>query len=182
MKTAPRLLGALAAVGALVVTGSGAAVAATTTIDDGADATASLHDVLTTTIKHRSERVVVRTTYTDLRRHSDAGPAGTTIHLDTVPERKGPEFALTTGLQDGTDYQLVKVRRWKLTTTQVDCAHDLRIRWKRDVTRLRVDRACIGDPEQVRVSQKMVDQYDGSHPVIDWAPGRKRFSAWVSAG
>lgn len=181
MKT-NRPLAAAAVAAGLVVAAAGTATADSTTVEDGADASASLHDVLTMTVNHTPQRVVVRTTYADLQRHSDAGPAGTTIYLDTKPKRKGPEFALTSGLQDGTDYQLVRVKKWKLKDKPVDCAHGFKVRWKKDVTRLRVGRSCIGAPARVRVAQKMVDAYDGSHPVTDWAPARRTFSDWVSAG
>jgi len=158
------------------------AYAATTVVDDGADATGSPHDILRVKVDHRQERLVVRTSYTDLRKVSDGGPSSTAIFIDARRSRKGPELALVSGLESGTDYALVRVRDWKLSDRRVDCDHRFTVRWKKDVTKLALDRDCFGERGKVRVSQKMVDEWDGSHPVVDWAPGRRAFSPWVRTG
>ncbi|WP_235738652.1 hypothetical protein [Nocardioides alcanivorans] len=156
-----------------------AAYADKTVIDDGADATASNNDILTVTIKHQAKKLVVRSDYTDLRKVSDAGSASTAIFIDTKKNRKGPELALVSALESGTDYALVKVKNWKISDKRVNCNHSLKLKWKKDFSKLTMDRACFGQKAKVRVSQKMVDQYDASHPVIDWAPGKRSFSGWV---
>jgi len=58
------------------------------------------------TLAHRASEVVVRTTFTDLRRNS---AAGLRINIDTDSSRPGPEFALVSVLGDGTDYQLLRM-------------------------------------------------------------------------
>lgn len=156
-----------------------AAYAGTVVVEDGADATGSPHDIVAMKVKHKQDRLVVRTTHTDLRKHSDGGGSGTTIYIDSNKSRKGPELALTSGLESGTDYALVKVKKWKLTDRRVDCDYRFRINWAKDFTKLRLDRACFKSASTVRVSQKMVDSWDGSHPVTDWAPGKRAFSPWV---
>lgn len=170
---------ALAALAAVVTT-SGPTYAATTVVDDGAD-TASPHDVLTMAVKHTADRVVVRSTYTDLRKVVERGSASTALYLDTRKGRPGPELALVSGLQSGTDYALVRVSGWKLSDRRIDCGHSFKVRWKKNLTKLRVDRECFGERPRVRVSQKMVEVRNDARPVVDWAPGKRKFSAWVTA-
>ncbi len=64
--------------------------------------------------------------FTDLRKKSEAGSSSIAIFIDTRKARKGPEFRLGSGLQYGTDYQLVRVKKWKVVGEPMSCAHDLR--------------------------------------------------------
>lgn len=147
--------------------------------DDPADATASLNDIYALDVVHGAEQVSVGVHVDDLRARSDAGPAGLTVFLDGDPARKGPELALTTGLQAGTDYQLLRVRRWRLVGEPLGCDHQVRLRFRPDVVRVRVARTCLGDPDRVRVAVKMLDEYDGSHPVVDWVRAYRRMTPWL---
>ncbi|MFS3130006.1 hypothetical protein ACLM5J_16520 [Nocardioides sp. Bht2] len=151
-------------------------------INDGADVTATLNDILTVRLAHTKTTVRVRTTYQDLRKAVDDGGASTSIYLDTRPKRPGPEFALVAGLQLGTDYQLVRVKNWKLVGEPLSCQHDFDVVWPKETTRLVVKRSCLGNPAKVRVSQRVTDMADASHPVRDWAPDRRQFSAWAKSG
>ena len=45
-----------------------------------------------------------------------------------------------------------------------------------------VSRECFDRVPSVRVSVKMVDQADGSHPVVDWAPKRQRWTLPIGSG
>ena len=158
---------------------AGPAAAETTTVIDGADTTASLSDIRRVTLAHRDTEVVVRTTFTDLRRNS---AAGLRINIDTDSSRPGPEFALLSGLGDGTDYQLMRVTDWRIHGAPKTCSHQATISWATDVYRLEVGRACIGSPAQVRVGVRMTDHHDPSHPVTDWMSGWRRFTGWMSRG
>ena len=40
----------------------------------------------------------------------------------------------------------------------------------------------LGNPAKVRVGVKMVDLYDGSHPVTDWLGNPRSFTEWVTKG
>jgi hypothetical protein len=42
---------------------------------------------------------------------------------------------------------------------------------------VRIPKACLGDPERVRVAVKFLDETTGS---VDWAPERRTFGPWVS--
>lgn len=179
--TRARLL-VLAATTALLATVTAPAVAETAAVRDGADTTASLHDIRQVRVAHAPRNVFVATSFTDLRRRSAAGPAGLTVFVDSNPDRPGPERAVVTGLQTGTDYQLVRVRNWRLVGDPLSCDHDVRLDFRRDVAHVRVNRACLGNPAQVRVAVRMVDEYDGSHPVTDWMKGRRLSTRWLDRG
>lgn len=150
--------------------------------DDPADAAGSLNDIDAVDVRHGTEKVRVTVHVDDLRARSDAGPAGMTVYLDADPGRRGPELAVVSGLYAGTDFQLLRVRRWQLVGEPSTCAHRLRLRPVLDRVQLWVDRACLDEPQRVRVAVKMLDQYDGSHPVVDWVRAHRRMTPWVRSG
>lgn len=157
-----------------------AAYAEEVVVNDGADATASLTDIRKVRIDHGSEQLRVRVNFPDLRKKASAG---LNIYFDKTDERRGPEFGLATPLFSGGDYSLMRMKRWQfLGDKRVECDYDVRLRWKRDVLVFTADRDCFGDPDQLRVGTKMVDRYDGSHPVTDWLIGRREFTDWLAAG
>ncbi|MFC4784723.1 hypothetical protein ACT8ZV_09625 [Nocardioides sp. MAHUQ-72] len=155
------------------------AMAEKVSVEDPADATASLNDVRGATLDHRDVRVRGTITVTDLRAKSDGGPASIQVFLDTDRTRKGPEYRIASGLQEGTDYQLSRIRHWEAVGGPLSCAHHLALDYADDVVRYRVKRTCLGTPESVRVAVKMYDAYDASHPVVDWLGGRRDFTSWV---
>ena len=149
---------------------------------DPPDATASLTDVLNVRVRHGADEVNVVVSFADLRRSSAAAAS---VFFDTVKSRRGPEYVLTSGLGDGTDYVLREAVRWRGRGEPVDCDYRARPKWARDTFRTVLSRACFGDPEEIeeiRASVKMGDLTDGSHPVIDWAPGRRQWSSWLGRG
>lgn len=148
-------------------------------IDDGADAAGSLSDILSLSARHGTGRLVVKTRFADLRRDSQAGMS---IFVDTDRLRRGPEYVLGTGLGDGTDYQLSRARRWQSVGAPLDCSYLLQVRWRREVAKAFIDRDCLGEPAKVRVSVKMRDLLDASHPVTDWVPGTRRWSLGLAPG
>jgi hypothetical protein len=158
---------------------AGPASAQTTTVVDGADATASLSDIRRVAVAPQIDKVVVRTTFTDLTTDS---VAGLRINIDTDAARVGPEFVLVSGLGDGTDYFLLEARDWRVVGEPLTCSHILRIDWDTDVARFAASRACLGNPDQVRVGVRMTDAYDSSHPVTDWMTGYRAWTPWMARG
>jgi fructose-specific component phosphotransferase system IIB-like protein len=148
-------------------------------IDDPADASASLTDVYGMEAMHGTDNVLVKVRFNELLRSS---AAGLSVFIDTDRGVKGPEYVLSSGLGDGTDYVLTEAVAWRGSDDRVDCDYEARPRWAKDVFRARISRDCFGDPGSVRVSVKMVDQVDGSRPVIDWAPKRHRWSLPIASG
>ena len=64
-----------------------------------------------------------------------------------------------------------------------DVSHyDLRLKYRTDRVVGSIKRACLKRPDTVAAAVKMVDTADASHPVRDWAPGKKKFGLAVAAG
>ncbi len=172
----------LAVVAAVALTTTLAAVPASaevTRVDDGADATASLTDIRVVRVRHGEERVTVKVNFPDLRKKSSASLF---ILLDRNRNRKGPEYALATPLFSGGDYALRRMRDWRFVGEPVMCDYGMTFKWRRDFVVLKADRACFGNPPEVRVGLKMRDAADASHPVTDWLKGRRKFTRWLAAG
>jgi hypothetical protein len=148
-------------------------------VDPADDASSSLTDVHGMRVRHGGESVTVMVAFDDVRRNS---AAGVSIFFDTVKSRRGPEYVLSSGLGDGTDYALTRAWRWRARGEHVDCDYRARVKWGRDRIRAVLDRGCFGEPDEIRASARMGDVADGSHPVIDWVPGRRAWGAWLSQG
>ncbi len=146
---------------------------------DPADAKASLTDVRAVRAKHGQANMVVRVRFRDLTRSSSAGLS---IYLDTDRSRSGPEYVLSSGLGDGTDYVLTEANGWQGSDRRVDCDYEAKLWWGvKNAFRVRMDRACLDEPSTVRVSVKMVDPA-ASRTVVDWSPGTRRWSLPIASG
>ena len=148
-------------------------------IDDPADAGASLTDVYGIEANHGSDNVLVKVRFNELMRSS---AAGVSVFFDTDRAVQGPEYVLSSGLGDGTDYVLTAADGWHGSDDRVRCDYAARPKWGRDVFRAVISRDCFHRVASVRVSVKMVDEADGSHPVVDWAPKRHRWSLPIASG
>lgn len=154
--------------------------AETVTATDPVDATASLTDVRRVTVNHGPEQIIVKVRFTDLVADSDGGPSGMAVFFDHRPRVKGPEHRVDTGLQEGTDYQFTKTKGWAQAGDRLSCPVSLRLDFDKDVATTRVARECLGYPGRVRVAVKMVDLYDGSHPVTDWLGNPRSFTSYAA--
>lgn len=181
MSPAKRALSALATAAVLGAAVCAPAAAESASYDDPADASASLTDIRQVEVRHTADRVVVTVGFTDLRRRSEAGPAGLAVFVDVDGVRRGPEYQLGTGLQAGTDYQLVRSRHRRGVGEPLDCDYRVMLQYHRDRMIFRADRACFDDPERVRVGMRMTDDYDGSHPVRDWLGAPRSWTAWLTS-
>jgi hypothetical protein len=177
---AARLLAVTGGV-ALAIALAAPAHAQTTSVVDGADATGSLQDILRVGVNHGADTATVRVKFTDLRRRSTGGPSSIGIFLDTNQARTGPEFRLGSGLQNGTDYQLVRMRNWRPVGGPRSCEHHVDLQFAKDRLVFTVARSCIGTPATLRVGAKMTDQFDASHPIHDWMTGPRRWTATVAS-
>lgn len=148
-------------------------------IDDPADASASLTDIYGFSAMHGGSNVLVRVRFNELVRSS---AAGVSVFFDTDRDVKGPEYVLSSGLGDGTDYVLMKAVAWRGSDDRVTCDYEARPRWGKDVFRALVSRDCLDGAGSVRISVKMVDMADGSTPVVDWVPKRHRWSLPIASG
>lgn len=171
----------LVAAAVLLMTGllAASAQAEGYSVDDPADAAASLTDIYGLQARHTSENLALKVRFKELLPTSAAGVA---IYIDTDRARKGAEFVLHSGLGDGTDYLLTKATGWRRSGAPVDCDYVARPKWNKDVFRVRISRDCLGEPSAVRVAVQMIDQADGSHPVTDWVPRRHRWGLSIKSG
>lgn len=148
-------------------------------IDDPMDAKPSLSDIHALEANHGSENLLVKVRFRELLRSS---AAGVSIFVDADRDQTGPEYVLSSGLGDGTDYVLTEADAWRGTDDRVDCDYSARPRWGKDVFRAVVSRDCFDRVPSVRVSVKMVDPTNGSDTVVDWVPKRHRWSLPIASG
>ena len=161
---------------------AGPALAESVVLPDPADATASLSDIRKVKADHGDARLFVKVSFAELEPESDGGPSQMSVFVDTDGSRRGPEFRLGTGLQSGSDYQLVRMKDWQVVSGPLSCQHSLVLDFGANAAKARFGRACLGNPEEVRVGVKMVDLFDGSHPVTDWLKKPRGWTRWLSAG
>jgi hypothetical protein len=107
--------------------------------------------------------------------------AGITVWLDTVPADRGPEFAFTGGVFEGADYALIRTDRWKFGRRAVPltCSYEMNLDYRRDITRIRMSRACLDRPGKVRVAVKAGGEQRDGDIVTDWLHHRRAFTPWV---
>ena len=148
-------------------------------IDDPADAEESLTDIYGLEANHGADNVLVKVRFRELMRSS---AAGVSVFFDTDRGVKGPEYVLSSGLGDGTDYVLTEADAWRGTDDRVDCDYSARPRCGKDVFRVLVSRDCFDRVPSVRVSVKMVDPTNGSDTVVDWVPKRHRWGLPIASG
>jgi hypothetical protein len=60
------------------------------------------------------------------------------------------------------------------------CDHRVHLGFGRDVVRFGTSNRCIVTPHRIRVSVKMLDEYDGSHPVTDWLGAPRSWTDWLT--
>jgi hypothetical protein len=171
----------LVIVSALVVAGLLAAPAHAEefSIDDPADAATSLTDIYGLEARHGGDNLLVKVRFNELMRSS---AAGVSIFIDTDRDVKGPEYVLSSGLGDGTDYALTEADGWRGSDSRVDCTYEAQPKWGKDLFRALISRECLDEASAVRVSVKMVDQADGTTSVVDWAPKRHRWGLSIASG
>ena len=169
---------ALAAL-ATLTTLAGPAVAAERTVSDPDDIGPGVDLRQVRVVNDQEVRIIAH--HDDLRPH--AASAGMTVYLDTDATRRGPEFAFSAGLVDGTDFALSRAG-WSGDGTRVGgegCSYRLRIDYARDISRVRIARGCLDDPAQVRVAVRATGGANGDLQT-DWLTGRRAFTGWVARG
>lgn len=142
-------------------------------------------DLRAVQVKHHQRNVVVVTSHTDLRRDPRTGSAGA-VYIDTNRKDAGPEFVFVGGYFEGTDYQLLETEGFGHRTwgEPVDGSYSMRVRYGHDLVRMRVSRAAIGKPAQVRVAVRVSGtRTDGtSTGLVDWLGARRSFTSWLARG
>ncbi|MEO8328923.1 MAG: hypothetical protein ABI586_02855 [Candidatus Nanopelagicales bacterium] len=100
-----------------------------------------------------------------------------TVYLDSRRHNPGPEWAMTA--YPDSEWVLNKVDKWDDKGTATDCAGSVHFSTStKPVARWSNKRSCLDLNRYVRVSVRIHDTGHG----IDWAPARRGYSQWVSAG
>ncbi|QZY27871.1 hypothetical protein [Nocardioides coralli] len=177
-RTSLRVL-AVATVVATGLTLAPPAHAESLTLDDGRDARPSPTDIRHVRVGHGVDNVKVRTTFPNLMKR---GHATLSVFIDTDVDARGPEYGVVLPLFSGSDYVLLPMRNWRAAGGPVDCRYRARFAWRQDYVRVRFDRGCFEHADRVRIGLKMRDHFDGSHPIIDWLKGHRRWTRWLTTG
>ena len=134
---------------------------------------------------NNDRNVVVVTSHTNLRRDPRTGSGGA-VYVDTDPGDKGPELVFVGGFFEGTDYQLVRtegfgVEQWG---APVDGSYEMTVDYARERVRMRMSRAALGGPEEVRIAVRVAGtRTDGtSTGLVDWLGEPRSFTPWVARG
>jgi hypothetical protein len=106
-----------------------------------------------------------------------------TIFIDTRTSHLGPEYAITGGMSDGTDWATGRAtRRWHVHADPLDpiglCDSSVELHFKTDKMRVVLGRDCLGGYQgRVRVSVRV-----GDDNFTDFGPAKKTFYPWVARG
>ncbi|MCB0893783.1 MAG: hypothetical protein H6529_07000 [Nocardioides sp.] len=170
---------------ALTLVSAGAAHAELYGIDDPED-TFHGSDIRALSVRNGQENVTVTTVHDNLVRRAASGSAET-VFVDTDRHDRGPEFVFVAGLYEGTDYLLRATdgfdrSSWGEPVENGD--YVLRVRYRKDVARVVMSRAALGNPDEVRVAVRASGtRTDGtSHGLLDWVGERRSFTPWLSRG
>ena len=139
-------------------------------------------DLRSVQVEHKARNIVVTTTHTDLRESFRSGSSGA-VYLDTDPADPGPEHVFAGGYFVGTDYQLVEVDGFSNASwgEPVEGSYAMRIDYDREQVRMRISRAALGSPDEVRVAVKVAgSRPDGSNTRRDWLGEPRSFTEWVA--
>ncbi len=124
------------------------------------------------------QAVRVRVRHDNLTRR---GSHGASVYLDTNFKRRGPEYVFVAGLSAGTDFVLLRARRWKVRGEPLDCPYDLALDFKQDVSVFKVSRDCLRDPRAIRVGVQVVADTD-TGAFTDWLVERRHLTRRVARG
>ncbi len=139
-------------------------------------------DLRSVVVEHGGRNVVVTTTHADLQESYLTGSSGA-VFIDTDPTDTGPEYVLAGGYFVGTDYVLLTTDGFAHSTwgEPVDGSYRMRVDYDKEQVRMRISRAAIGSPEQVRVAVRVAGtRPDGRDTKKDWLGAPRSFTDWVA--
>lgn len=152
-------------------------------IDDPQEASHG-SDLLALQVRNAGENVDVTTKHADLRRSPATGSAGT-IYVDTDRDDRGPEYVFVGGFYEGTDYRLLETEGFGQSAWGDSIEHGdyiMRVSYAKDRVRIRMSRAALGNPDDVRVAVRISGTTKDGSSVVDWAGKPRRFTPWIEHG
>ncbi len=138
-------------------------------------------DLRSVEVKHGARNVVVVTTHTNLRRAPSSGSAGT-VYLDTHRDDRGPEYVFVGGFFEGTDYQLLHTDGFGRGSwgAPVRGSYEMTVDYATEQVRIRMSRATVGRPTEVRASVHVSGTRTDGTGVDDWLGTPRSFTTWVA--
>ena len=140
-------------------------------------------DILALSVRNGPHNLNVTTYHENLRRDPASGSAES-IFVDTDRSNPGPEYVFVAGLYEGTDYVLhhtdgFRPATWGKPVENGD--YIMRIDYAKDVVKVRISRAALGDADAVRVAARASGtRADGTHDgLVDWVGPRRWFTPWI---
>ena len=158
------------------------AFAEVATITDPADIHHGV-DLRKVRVANGEDNLKITLSHSNLRR-SPATGAGGLVFIDTNRPNPGPEYVLTAGLYEGTDYQFLHTEGFahKYWGKPVDCDYIMRLGYAKDLTRLRYAQNCFGDRLAVRVAVRVSGERPDGTAMVDWLGDPREFTPAVSRG
>jgi hypothetical protein len=126
-------------------------------------------------------KLIIVTKHRNLRRFAAGNQF--TIFIDTRTSHPGPEYAITGGMSDGTDWATGRAtRRWHVHVDPLDpiglCDSSVTLNFTTERMRVVLGRDCLGGYQgRVRVSVKVSDDN-----FTDFGPAKKTSYPWVARG
>lgn len=170
--------GALAAVVAVSSLALAAPASAETSVfkDDRGDMGDRADIIRVRVVNEKNVRVRIK--HENLTRR---GSRGASVYLDTNFDRRGPEYVFVAGITAGTDFVLMRARRWQGRGEPLTCAHDLKLDFAGDVSVFKVSRGCLRDPRAVKVAVQ-VGAHRNGESFTDWLVKRRHLTPRVARG
>lgn len=145
------------------------------------------YDIRSVRVDNDGRQISIRSKHRNLR-HSAKHGGSVGAYIDISPRRKGPEYIIAGGVGFNSDYNISKVRHWKMVGPRLRCGSlKFHINYKRDTVRMAASRRCLSrsyDQEIRRIRVAVLasqNRRHGNHPKVDWAPKRRHFLPWVHA-
>ena len=170
---------ALAAL-ATVVTLAGPVFAAERTVSDADD--------IAPGVDLRRARIVNDTAVRVVTRHDDlrpfAGAAGLRVFLDTDLDggRAGVRVQCRAPPTAPTSRWCAAAGATAAPGWRASCSYRQRLDYAEDVSRIRIARSCLGNPDEVRVAVRVDGTTRDGQPRRDWLRGHRAWTRWVARG
>jgi hypothetical protein len=139
-------------------------------------------DIVRVVVNHGRETVVVGIHHRNLRFEPENAPKTVRVAYDVDGPTAGPDFYVREPYQADPVVQLRYAEGWGSLHARpvAGCTGErITVSARRDVTKVSVPRACLGDPRRVRVNAFVVT-WPSQQERNDVAPARQVLGPWVS--
>ena len=123
------------------------------------------------TVGAPGKKIVFTTTHRSLTKKPDVGVI---VYVDTNSAKAGPEFKVSTVVNNGTKVSVNKVKNW-VTKKAVTCTASRTVNYSAETVKLTLAPACLASTKRFRIS--VLAQQSGQS---DWGPSRRGFYAYLT--